>query len=365
MLYLILSSLLIFSSSLARAECKKYLIVYPTNYNFNNSKRILSAWEKENKSRLSGCDEIIPTKDARITLNEINLDFYTYYGILNLTKNQVDYIKKNTGANRIIKLVQSVAADDIALIPVIIDLTTQKQVFDSPFENVTFLRDEAGSLLDLSSFNAVISLLMTWILPNSFTLGVGYSYFPNTIDEDTTLGQEYLNEGESGRANLALYIESIYPPFSFNNLDWQFQAYGSMGFALQYNSQDSVENGDELVDYYNIFSMINPKLVLQVSFHTDIGSFFANVSPGWAGVYFNDNFENEMLKGALSLGVGFGYRYFVNKNLHLDWINNGTRFYPELVKNEYVLAEYQLVSILGLGYYVPDIYDSIFEWFAS
>ena len=109
--------------------------------------------------------------------------------------------------------------------------------------------------------------------------------------------------------------------------------------------------------------MINPKLVFQTTFHTKIGSFFGNVSPGWAGVYFNDNFENEMLKGVMSIGVGFGYRYFINKNIHLDWINNGTRFFPELVKNDFLLAKYQLISIVGFGYYVPDMYDRIFEWF--
>ena len=363
MFYIILSTFLLFSSSPSLAQCKKYLAVYPTNYNFNNSNRILKSWVEQNKNILSGCDELIPTLSARITLNEINMDFYTYYRILDLSDNQTEYIIKNTGATHLIKLVQSVAGDDIALIPVVIDLSTKKQFFDYPFKEVTLIKGEANGLLDLNSLNAIISTLMTWILPNSFTLGVGYSYFPNNVGEDTTLGQELVDEEGSGRANLSLYVESIYPPFSFHNFDWQFQAYGSMGFALQFNDPDADPESNQAGSYYKFFGMVNPKIVFQTTFHTDIGSFFANVSPGWAGVYFNDNQDNEMLKGVMSIGVGFGYRYFINKQVHIDWINNGTRFFPELVKNDYVYAKYQLVSILGFGYYVPDMYDRIFEWF--
>ena len=79
----------------------------------------------------------------------------------------MNYIRENTGATHLIKLVQSVAANDIAIIPVVVDLSTRKQVFDYPFKEVTFLKGDASGLLDLSSLNAVISTLMTWILPNS------------------------------------------------------------------------------------------------------------------------------------------------------------------------------------------------------
>ena len=211
MFYIILSTILLFSSSNALAECRKYLVVYPTNYNFNNSRRILKAWNEQNQALVTGCDELIPTKSARITLDEINMDFYSYYGILRLTNNQVNYIKQNTGATHLVKLVQSVAANDIALIPVIIDLSNKQQIFDYPFKQVTFFEGKASGLLDLNSLNAILSTLMTWILPNSFTLGIGYSVFPNTINEDAHMGQQFIDTAESGQANLSLYIESIYP----------------------------------------------------------------------------------------------------------------------------------------------------------
>ena len=168
---------------------------------------------------------------------------------------------------------------------------------------------------------------MTWILPNSFTLGVGYSLFPNTINEEVNMGQQMIKTAESGQASFTLYIESIYPPFSFDHMDWQFQVYGSMGFALQFNNSQELETSSGSVNYDTVFAMANPKLVFQASLHTDIGSFFGNVSPGWAGVYFDDNFDNKIFKGVMSLGVGFGYRYFLNRNVHFDWINNATRFF--------------------------------------
>ena len=363
MFYIILSTILLFFSSNALAECRKYLVVYPTNYNFNNSRRILKAWNEQNQALVTGCDELLSTKKARITFDEINMDFYSYYGILRLTNTQVDYIRKNTGATHLVKLVQSIAANDIALIPVIINLKTRLQVYDYPFKQVTFFEGEASGLLDLNSLNAVISTLMTWILPNSFTLGVGYSLFPNTINEEVNMGQQMIKTAESGQASFTLYIESIYPPFSFDHMDWQFQVYGSMGFALQFNNSQELETSSGSVNYDTVFAMANPKLVFQASLHTDIGSFFGNVSPGWAGVYFDDNFDNKMFKGVMSIGVGFGYRYFLNRNVHFDWINNATRFFPELVKNQFLYSKYQLVSVLGVGYYVPDMYDRIFEWF--
>ena len=365
MIRTLLIYLALFSASQVYGECRKYLSVYPTNYNFNNSKKILEAWEEENRPLLEGCDELLSTEQAKIILNEVNLDFYVYYGILSLTSNQVEYIRNNTGATHLIKIAQSTAGGDIALIPVVIDLSTRKKIYDFPFNKVSFVRDSARNLLNLDSFSALLSILMTWILPNSFTLGIGYSYFPNLIEEDASMGETFVNSANSGRANLSLYIESIYPPFSFNNFDWQFQAYGSMGFALQFNNERNKNSDAGVNGYYNLFLMANPKLVFQVSFHTRIGSFFANVAPGWAGVYFNDDFENDQLKGVMTLGAGFGYRYFFNRNLHIDWINSGTRFYPELVRTEYVLAKYQLISILGFGYYIPDIYDNIFEWFGD
>ena len=361
---LIIFALLLCFDSMAFAKCRTYLSVYPTNYSINNSKRVLDKWSEDNKGKLGSCDKMLSTKDNRIILNEIHLDFYSYYSIVNLSKAQANYIIKNTGATHVIKLSQAVAGGDIVLIPVVVDLNTLKQIYDFPFNKITYVKGKAGILLDLGSFKSLVAIIMTLLLPNSGTIGPGFTYFPN-IKENEEAPDKIFQTPRATSPNLSIYIESIYPPFSFENFSFQGQVYGSMGFSIQKKPIETEdEDGNDLDDDDSSYlSVLNPKIVFQLNLHTNVGSFFVNFAPGWAATYYRDTYSNADLRGSVSLGFGFGYRYFFDRNIHLDWINNATRFYPYVVDNEFATIKYQFVSILGIGYYIPDMYDRFFEMF--
>ena len=128
-----------------------------------------------------------------------------------MDEQQADYIKTHTGATHIIKIAQSIVARDIALIPVVFNLTTLKVVEDHPFKKVTVLKGGGFTLLNFGSMNNILSTMMRVILPNSFALGPSLNYMRNhrLLSEDIDV--EIISGNTELWPSIVFDFNNIYP----------------------------------------------------------------------------------------------------------------------------------------------------------
>ncbi len=363
-LTLIILYSLIPSNKLLAQECRRYLILYPVNYNFNNSVEILENWKKDNIGLLKGCDRFISTSDNNSTLLEVNIDFFNYKSFEIINKSQADYIQEHSNATHLVKIAQTIVAGDLALMPVVFNLKTLEVDTAPPFHKVTVLKEGALSLLNYGSMNNILSNIMRLMLPNSLAIGPGLNYLRNHRILADEIDVEIIDGNTQLWPSILIDLNKIHPPFAYDK-EGAFNVNLASSFKFSrtsevYEFKDSANDSD-INEYELGLYKININFFTELSYSSFIGTFYTNLGFGWNLIYVSDNLGRSEFDDVISLNANLGYRYFFNKDVFLELDVGYSQYVPNLVDTPYIYVNNEISAMVGLGLFVPGIYQGFFK----
>ncbi len=352
------------SNTLLAQECRRYLILYPVNYNFNNSIKILEEWKKDNIKLLKGCDKFISTDDNNPTLLDVNIDFFNYKSFEVISKSQANYIVEHSNATHLVKIAETIVAGDLALMPVVFNLKTLKVDTDPPFHKVTVLKEGATSLLNYGSMNNLLSNMMRLMLPNSLAIGPGINYLINHRILADEIDVEIINGNTKLWPSILIDLNKIFPPFAYEKKGaFNLNLASSFKFSRTSEVYDfkNTDDSSDFNEYELGLYKININFFIELSYSSFIGTIYTNLGFGWNLIYLSDNLGRSEFDDVISLNANLGYRYFFNRDVFLELDVGYSQYIPNLVDTPYVYVNNEISAMVGLGLFVPGIYQGFFK----
>ena len=341
--------------------CKRYLPLYPINFNFNNSIDILETWMKRNNKWLTGCDRFLSTEDNNDILLQVNIDFFNYKSFEVISLDQAEYILNRTSATHIIKIAHTIVAGDLVLMPVVLDLKTMKVDTESPFKRVTILEEGALSLLNYGSLNNILSNLMRLMLPNSIAIGPALKYMRNHRLLRDEIDVEVVDGNTQLWPSVLIDLNKIYPPFAFRK---RGAFVYNMGSYFRFSRSTEIyeyKDNDQKGEYKLELLKLNINFFTELSYISSIGTLYSNLGFGWNLVRINDNLDRSEYNDLISLTFNLGYRYFFNEDVFMELEAGYSHYLPNLVSTPYVYVNDEIFAMLGVGLFVPGIYQGFFR----
>ena len=91
------------------------------------------------------------------------------------------------------------------------------------------------------------------------------------------------------------------------------------------------------------------------------GTIYSNAGVGWSLAHINDSLGKRETKEVFSLYASMGYRYFFKKDLFAELDVSYSQYIPNLIDTPYIYTNNEITAMLGVGIFVPGIYQGLFE----
>jgi hypothetical protein len=75
----------------------------------------------------------------------------------------------------------------------------------------------------------------------------------------------------------------------------------------------------------------------------------------------SDNLDRDEFDDVISLNANIGYRYFFNKDVFLELDIGYSQYIPNLIDTPYIYVNNEISAMVGIGLFVPGIYQGFFE----
>ena len=164
--------------------------------------------------------------------------------------------------------------------------------------------------------------------------------------------------------SILIDLNKIYPPFAYDKKG-AFNANLATSFKFSrsseiYEFKDTAETNG--IDKYELgLYRLNMNFFTELSYSSFIGTIYLNLGFAWNLLYLSDNLGRSEFNDVISLNANLGYRYFFNKDVFLELDAGYSQYVPNLVDTPYVYVNNEISAMLGIGIFVPGIYQGFFK----